>query len=358
VRRDDGRSRGRRSAAPRSTDGRELAARADGRRLRGAAAALALLSLGLGGCYFNLDLPIGRAEPLVERVVHGERGPKLAMIEIDGLISEREASAALGFTSPSLVSRTREALDRAAADDDVRGLILRVQSPGGTVTASESLHHELMRWKSEERKPVVAYLQGIAASGGYYVAMPADRVVAHPTTVTGSIGVVMTGLNVTGLMEKIGVGDQTLKSGPFKDAGSPFREMREEERAQLQSVIESLHRRFQEVVVAGRPGLDPARLAAVDDGRIFTAEQALELGLIDAIGHFESAVEETERLAGIEESRVVVYHPRGEYRPNIYSRASGPGLPLVDVDLLPLPQGASWLEPGFYYLWAAFTRSP
>ncbi len=317
-------------------------------------AATVLLQLALAGCYFNLDLPLGGDDPLVERVVMGEAGPKLAMLEIEGLISETEGRSALGLSSPSLIARAREALDRAGEDDDVVALIVRVQSPGGTVSASETLHHEISQWKSEHQKPVLAYLQGLATSGGYYVAVSTDRIISHPTTITGSIGVVMTGVNVSGLMEKIGVADQTLKSGEFKDAGSPLRPMTKEERAQLLGVIDSLNRRFQQVVLAGRPSIDPAQLTEIADGRVVTAEQALDLGLIDAIGHFEVAVEETEKLAGISESRVVVYHPAGEYRPNIYSRAGGRALPLVEFDLFPLSR---WrLEPGFYYLWPLITR--
>jgi protease-4 len=315
-----------------------------------------LLSLGATGCFIDLDLPSFGREPLVERVVQGERGPKLALIEIDGLISEVESRGTLGLSSPSLLARTREALDRAGEDDDVAALLVRVQSPGGTVSASETLYHELSRWKEENQRPVIAYLQGLATSGGYYVAMTADRVISHPTTVTGSIGVVMTGLNFAGLMEKIGVSDQTLTSGDFKDSGSPFRPMREAEREQLQGVIQSLYQRFRDVVKAGRPGLDAARLDAIADGRVFTAQQALVLGMIDGIGHFEDAVEETERLAGIPESRVIVYREAGEYRPNIYSSPRGPALPLVDVNLFPSIGGQ--LEPGFYYLWPLVLRTP
>jgi protease-4 len=123
----------------------------------------------------------------------------------------------------------------------VVALLLRVNSPGGTVSASETLYHELERWKERSGKPVVAYLQGLATSGGYYVAMSADEVVAHPTAITGSIGVVMLGINVSGLMERFGVEDQTFTSGDFKDAGSALRPMRPEERAYFDEVIGDLH---------------------------------------------------------------------------------------------------------------------
>jgi protease-4 len=242
----------------------------------------------------------------------------------------------------------REALDLAAEDDDVRALLLRIESPGGTVSASESLHHEIEQWRKDTGRPVVAFLQGIAASGGYYVALTADTIIAQPSTVTGSIGVVMINLNVAGLLDKLGVRDQTFTSGPFKDAGSMLREMRPDERAQLQGVVDDLHARFLEVVAQGRPELAPERISALADGRVFTARQAQEAGLIDRIGYLEDAVESLEQRLGIEESRLVVYHRRGEYRANAYTSTPLP-MPAVDVDLIDL--GGPPFAAGFYYLW-------
>jgi protease-4 len=293
-----------------------------------------------------------RVQPLEETRVLGDSGPKIVLLEIDGVISEeRQRAGTLGVDQPSLVARVREALDRAEKDDDVAALLLRIQSPGGTVSASETIHHEVQRWKQKTGRKAVAHLQGLATSGGYYVAMAADHVVAHPTTVTGSIGVIMIGLNFAGLMEKLGVSNQTLTSGDFKDSGSPFREMRPEERAHLQGVIDDLYGRFREVVAAGRPGLSPDALGQLADGRIFTARQALADGLIDEIGYLDSAVEATERLAQIDESRVVTYHRPSEYRDNVYSRGRLPPVQVVDIDILSLPHAT--LAPGFYYLWPA-----
>ena len=202
-----------------------------------------LVILCLAACTIDLG-SLTRVEPLVESRVRGDSGPKLVMLEIEGVITDFERRSRLGSTRPSPVARARQALELAAEDDDVAGLVLRIQSPGGTVAASETLYHELMMWKQETNLPVVAYMQGIATSGGYYVAMAADRVIAHPATVTGSIGVIVTGLNVSALMERFGIEDQTLKSGEFKDAGSPLRPMRAEERAQLQSVLDDFHGRM------------------------------------------------------------------------------------------------------------------
>ena len=153
------------------------------------------------------------------------------------------------------MSRVREQLDRARDDPEVRALLLRINSPGGTATASDLVYGEILRFKRERGVPVVAQLMGLATSGGYYVAMAADVVVAHPTTVTGSIGVRFVSVSLAGLMEKVGIEDQTLVAGSHKDAGSPLRRLTREERAHLQSVLDDLHSRFEQVVAAGRPNL-------------------------------------------------------------------------------------------------------
>jgi protease-4 len=313
----------------------------------------AIITLPLSGCLIaNFDLSaFSSADSLEEKVIEGEDGPKLVMLQIEGMISDAGQSTRLGAARPSMLARAREALDRAAEDDDVAGLLLRIQSPGGTVSASETLYHELTVWKEENQKPVVAYLQGLATSGGYYVAMAADEVIAHPTTVTGSVGVIMRGINVSKLMDNFGISDQSFKSGSFKDAGSPLRPLREEERAQLQSVVDDLHRRFLEVVLAGRPALDPAKVAHLSDGRVFSTSQALEAGLIDRIGHLDEAIQAAEERAEISESRVVMYRESVEYLDNIYSRSRLTPQQVINIDILSLVPDP--LPPGFYYLWPA-----
>lgn len=299
------------------------------------------------GC-ITIDLPGGPPPPLVETVVHGDSGEKILQLSIDGILTGEPKAEFFG-SGESPVARVREELERARKDDSIRGLLLRINSPGGTVSASDLLYQEILRFKQERAIPVVAQFMGIATSGGYYVAMAADHVIAQPTSVTGSIGVIFGSVNIAGLMEKIGVEDQTLVSGPFKDAGSMLRRMSEAERAQLQSVLEDMYARFVFVVQQGRPDLGPEKIASLADGRIFSAPQALEHGLIDQIGGIEDGVEAAQRAAGLAEARVVTYHRPREYRNNLYS-ASLPS-PHFDFDLraaLPrLPSGA------FLYLWPA-----
>jgi protease-4 len=302
---------------------------------------------GPTGCIIDVS-SLTTVQPLTETVVYGKSGPKILMLELEGLLTESPGRSPFG-DRPSIVALTQEILDRATEEDDIVALLLRIRSPGGTVTASETLHHLILDWKKETGKPVVVHMQGLAASGGYYVAMTADHVVAEPTTITGSIGVVMMGLNIAGLMEKLGIQNQTFASGDFKDTGSPFRAMREDERALMQGVIDDLQARFVEVVAAGRPNLAATAVARRADGRIYTARQALEVGLIDEIGFLDRTVEVVEERAGIEESRVVTYHRPNDYQNNLYSRGNLPPIQVVDIDLVDLANRL--LPPGFYFIW-------
>src|SRR6516164_7386181 len=236
---------------------------------------LLLLSLWFAstGCVLYSPIDLGSlAGPgeLRETVVEGTTGPKIVLLEVSGVISDEEDRGAFALAErPSMVAEIKSQLERAADDDDVAGLLLRIDSPGGSVSASDTLYHELAAWKAANKKPVIAFFNGLSTSGAYYLAMAADRLIAQPAAVTGSIGVVMPGFNVAGLMKKYGVADQTLTSGRYKDAGSMLREMRPEERAQLLSVIDDLYTRFREVVALGRPGLDAEKIRKLADGRVY-----------------------------------------------------------------------------------------
>jgi protease-4 len=307
---------------------------------------LAVMVALCAGC-IDLGGLTGVRRPLDETVVFGSSGPRLLLLEIQGPITDHEQPGLIGAGTEGTVQRVREQLQRAAAGG-VRGILLRVDSPGGGVAASEVIYRQLLAFKEARGVPIVAHFMGTAASGGYYVAMAADEIRAYPTSVTGSIGVIAFGLNFVGLMEKLGVESQTFTSGDFKDAGSPLRRMRPEERDYMQTIIDDLHARFREVVVAGRPELGAERVAELADGRVYLASRALELGLIDGIGDIEESVARLSELAGISGPvRVVSYHRPSEWRNNLFTRA--PGAPAIQLDLTrllgPLP------GPGFHYLW-------
>jgi protease-4 len=250
----------------------------------------------------------------------------------------------------STVERVRAELEKAEDDDRVKAVVLRIDSPGGGVTASDEVWGELLRFKKKRGVPVIASLGDVAASGGYYVACAADRIVAHPTTMTGSIGVIMLNFNVEGLLGKIGVRNETFKAGAHKDIMSPFRGATPEERRMMQSILDSLHARFVAVVREGRPRLDATRIGELTDGRIFDATQALDAGLVDEIGNIDAAIEVAKRAANLEKARVVAYHRSDETRENVFSQARP--LP-VQVNVLPVDLG-TLVHPGprFMYLWA------
>jgi protease IV len=329
---------------------RGVGRRANASRLRASVLGLVLACGAATGC-ITLDLPFGGPGELQETVVAGTGGPKLLMIDIAGVISEDDEAGSFGIGGrESAIARMREQLERAREDAEVKGILLRIASPGGTVTASDVLYHELARFKAETKRPMLAVCMGVCASGAYYAAMAADRVVAHPTSVVGSIGVIFSGLSIAGLMERWGVENQTITSGAFKDTGTFLRRMRPDERAQLQSVIDDMYARFLEVVGKGRPNLDAEKIRRLADGRVYSARQAQAEGLVDEIAYLPDAAAELAKRAGLTEARVVVYHRAREFRENVYSASPAP-------EPHAAAGGAGALrtalpEPTFLYLWS------
>jgi len=234
----------------------------------------ALVALALTGCsVLSIDLT-PRVRPLQEETVEGQGDAKILMMDVTGFISDESPTGALTIGTPPvrvpMLVRIREELKKARKDNKVKALVVRINSPGGTVTASDIIFRELEEFRKATGIPIVASMMDVAASGGYYVALAADTILAHPTTVTGSIGVIMLSLNAEGLMQKVGLAATAIKSAEHKDMGSPFRRLTPEERAIFQSVIDDLQRQFVAKVVERRK-LTPAAAAALADGRIYTA---------------------------------------------------------------------------------------
>lgn len=294
---------------------------------------LVFLLVFVPGCVF-ITLP--GPGPLSEKVVGGKGDDKVLLLEISGMLTDDKPGGVLGLdTAPNLTARIKEELELAAADPKVKAVVLRINTPGGSVTTSDIIAHEIKRFKERKKVPVVAGLMDLATSGGYYIASSADRIIAQPTAVTGSIGVVALSVNASGLMEKLGITNQTVKSGDMKDLGSPIRPMTEEERRVLQAVIDGLFERFLDQVMEGRPGrFTRDELRAVSDGRILTAPQALDQKLVDSIGYLDDAIEAAKEAAGIKEARVVTYAAPRAYKHNIYSLAEPPkaGISIVNID--------------------------
>lgn len=227
----------------------------------------------------------------------GFKGDGVGVVEIKGLIVDSQETV-------------RQLLD-LKKEDHVKAVVVRIDSPGGVVGPSQEIHDEVK--KLAARKKVLVSMGSVAASGGYYIAAPATKIYSNPGTITGSIGVLMKFSNMEGLMEKVGLKAFTLKTGQFKDAGSPLRPMQPEERALLQGVIDSAHGQFVRAVAEGRK-LPLEEVKKIADGRVFTGEQALALKLVDKLGTLQDAIEEAGRLGGIEGEPQVIHPPKKKKR--------------------------------------------
>lgn len=262
------------------------------------------------------------AGPRLDEVVVSEhRGrEKVAVVPVEGIIYGGRADRG-GYT---MVEVIKAQMDRAAESDDVKAVILRVDSPGGEVLASDEIARYISKFQDESGKPVVVCMGSLAASGGYYVSAPCDWIVANELTITGSIGVIMHGWNYRGLMNKVGLKPVVYKSGKFKDMLSGDREEEQispEERAMVQRFIDETYAKFKQVVLDGRndarddnPNVKPlvADWSDYADGRILSGKEALEIGLVDQLGDFEDAVAQAEKLGGVMGSATVV-----EYRQRV-----------------------------------------
>ncbi|MBG86139.1 MAG: signal peptide peptidase SppA [Verrucomicrobiales bacterium] len=298
---------------------------------------------------------------LEEATVKSSASPnKIAVIDLLGMISAN-APGGDGMTAVQSVKRK---LNKAANDDSVQAVILNVDSPGGEVLASDDIAMAIQKFQHNEHKPVIALMRGMAASGGYYVSVPSRWIVAHELTITGSIGVIMQGLNYRGLMDKVGVTPMVFKSGKYKDMLSGFRspgEIPDEEKKLMQDLIDETYTRFTEVIKDGREysaaennrdGMEEDARALKDnwaemaDGRVFSGKTAWENGFVDELGDMDTAIERAMKLAGISEARVVRYHVPFNFG-NIFrllGKAAEPAK--VEVDLgVKLPK----LEAGRLY---------
>jgi protease IV len=227
-------------------------------------------------------------------------GARIGIVEAKGTIGE---AAPAGVDSDKVV----KLLKKYEKDDDVKAIVLRVDSPGGAVAPSQEIHDAIKRIKA--RKKVVVSMGGLAASGGYYISAPADRIFAEPGTLTGSIGVIFMHFNVRGLLEWAKVEETTLKSGKYKDTLSPFRPIHETDREEIQNISDDVYGQFVQAVAQGR-GLPEARVREIAEGRIYTGKRAKELKLVDELGGLDDAIAAAWGLAGQSGEPKVQYPPR------------------------------------------------
>ena len=231
---------------------------------------------------------------------------RVALIRIEGVILDAQA--------------TISELKQYSENPLVKAIVLRIDSPGGGVVPSQEIHDAVKRVKNKSNKAVIASMGTVAASGGYYIAAATDRIIANPGTLTGSIGVIMEMANFEGLMKKVGVEGVVIKSGRFKDVGSPLRKMSDEERKLLQSVMDDVHHQFIQAVADGR-SLEVSDVEPLADGRIYTGRQAKEARLVDELGDLDDAIHIAADIAGMEgEPKVVEPRKRFSFRDIIESR--------------------------------------
>ncbi|RMF96337.1 MAG: signal peptide peptidase SppA [Candidatus Schekmanbacteria bacterium] len=313
-----------------------------------------LLIVQISSCTcISVNIPIFPEEkPLREYKISGEGKYKILLVDISGIILSGEAES---FTSlikkKNMAKYIREVLDKAKKDKKVKAVVLKINSPGGTVTASDLVYREILKFKKETGIPVYAAMLDLATSGALYLAMACDKVYASPTTITGSIGVIFQNIDLTGLLDKIGIKDRTVKSGDKKDMGSPLRKMTDEEIAIMKEITLEMYNKFINVIADSRKKMSREDILKLADGRILSSKKALENGLIDGIEYLDDVLEEAKKNAGLKEAKVVTYNRPGAYEPNIYSMPSGGYgskdiLKLLKEEILHLSTSS-----GFMYIW-------
>jgi protease IV len=313
------------------------------------------LALFLAGCGMPslLITPVSNTNQLDEIQVQDGKGfapPKIAIIGVEGTLINARTGGLLQPEENKLSLFSQE-LERAAKDSSVKAVVLRLNSPGGTVTCSDTMYEMVRKFRAETHKPVISSTQEVCASGAYYIACGSDMIIASPTSVVGSIGVILQTVDVSGTMFKLGVKSEALTSGPLKDMGSPFKPLDPQARAVMQALVDEYYARFVNVVKAGRPMLtDPARIQTATDGRVFSGTQALAMGLVDRLGSLQDAIDQAREKANVPDARVVMYKRPYGYSGSIYADSSTPK-PQTSVLTLQLPESEVFLPRGFYYLW-------
>lgn len=298
--------------------------------------------------------PVPADQTLDETVVMRESGlivgDKIAVVDVTGVITNAPEKKLLG-EGENPVSYLTEQLNRAAWDSRVKAVVLRINSPGGGVTASHLMYEEILQFRKRTGRPVVALMLDLATSGGYYISCACDEIVAHPTSVTGSIGVIMMTLNVSQALAKLYIKPNIFKSGPQKDTGSPFRDMTAKDREIFQGLIDSYYEKFLQVVRGSRTKLSGDQIRELADGRVYSADQALEHGLVDRLGSLREAVAVAKARCGAKRVKVVRYHRPLDWAPTAYAQAPVGAPSTVNMINVNLPDWLHPTAPKFMYLW-------
>lgn len=308
----------------------------------------------IAGCTcISVNVPFfSEEQPLRQYKISGDGKYKILLVDISGIILSDEVESLAGFIQKrNTLKYIKEVLDEAGKDKKIKALVLRINSPGGTVTASDLIYRELIQFKKDTGIPVYASMLDLAASGALYLAMACDRIYASPTTVTGSIGVIFQNIEVKGLLDKVGIKDRTVKSGDKKDMGSPMREMTDEEVAIMTEITLEMYEKFVDVIASSRKELSREDILKVADGRILSSKKALDAGLVDGIKYLDDVLEEAKKNAGLDKAEIVTYNSPGAYEPNIYSMPEGFGTNLSILELLKKEALQLNFPSQFLYLW-------
>jgi protease IV len=298
-----------------------------------------------------LITPVASDNSIKEETVQGGKGmfpDKVALIEVEGLLVDARVGGLFQAQENKLSLFTQQ-LQAAQDDPQVKAVVLRVNSPGGTVTCSDTMYTMIMRFREKTHKPVIASAQEVMASGAYYVSTSCDEIVAQPTSVVGSIGVIFELMEFDKGLAKLGIEANPIKSAAHKDIGSPFRPMTQDERDILQQTVNEYYQRFIGVMQAKCHITDPETLKIATDGRVFSGEAAKKIGLIDETGLLSDAIDIARQKAHCPNAKVVMYKRPYGYSGSIYAHNEIPA-PQANTIQLPLPESA-YLPEGFYYLW-------
>ncbi|GAB6069303.1 signal peptide peptidase SppA [Thiomicrorhabdus hydrogeniphila] len=309
-----------------------------------------LSSVLLSGCA-TIKLGQSYDKPIQEQVIEeGKSDDKVLIININGLLSDSPKTGLLS-TAPSLLDSVMMQLKKAEKDKNIKAVLLKINSPGGGVTVSDILYHELMAFKERTHKKIYVQMMDVAASGGLYVAMAADHIQAHPSTITGSMGVIIINPDLSGTMQKIGAKVNVYKTGENKDMGSPFKAASQTDKQVFQGLVDQMATRFYDIVQSKRK-LSDSQMAVLKTARVFTGKTAVQNGLIDSLGYLSDATKKACKLANSKDCKVVTYRFKQNtnatsYSPTMQANTPDQAWKIVDIPLLDQLK----LKSGMYYLY-------
>ena len=323
---------------------------------------LAFLSICImAGCGQNsgyLITPVPLNQRLEETTIQKDPGllvyDKIVIVDVDGLLMNVQEHSLFGY-GENPVSLFVEKIDKAQADPDVKAVIIRINSPGGGVTASDIMYHRLVQFRQARQVPVVAIVEDVGASGGYYVACGSDRIMAHPTAITGSIGVIVQMVSLADTMKMVGVETKAVTSGKFKSMGSPFKPLEKDDVVLVQGLVNDYYESFLKVVQSGRPKLSADKIRTLADGRVYSGKQALDNGLVDQLGYMSDSISQAKTMSGSSKVKVVIYHRPIGYKANAYSEAPVPSpaaATQINMVNISVPELMEFSRPQFLYLWS------